>query len=44
MKSLKEEKGNVKRIYGDENLKEILTNLIEKEFIKEIKNVENLKK
>lgn len=31
----------VNKVYGDENLKEILTELIEEKFIEEIKNVQN---
>lgn len=43
MEGLENEKNNVKKIYGDENLKEILTNLLENTFIQEIKNIENSK-
>lgn len=41
---LANEKSTVKKIYGDENLKEILTNLLEKSFIEKIENMENLQK
>ncbi len=44
MEELKEKKGNIKKVYGNENLKEILTDMLEKTFIKEIKNLENIKK
>lgn len=43
MENTKNEKNTVKKIYGTENLKDILTDLLEKMFIKEIKNVEKLK-
>ena len=43
MEDLKNEKDNVKKIYGNENLKEILTNLLEKTFIEKIENIEKLK-
>ena len=35
---MKEEQENVKIIYGSENLKEILTEMIEKAFIEKLKN------
>lgn len=44
MEDLKNEKDNVKKIYGNEKLKEILTNLLEKTFIEKIENIEKLKK
>lgn len=44
MEDLKNEKGSIKKIYGNENLKEILTNLLEKTFIEKIENIEKLKK
>ncbi len=43
MENTEIEKNTVKKIYGTENLKDILTDLLEKMFIKEIKNVEKLK-
>ena len=43
MENKEKEKNTVKKIYGTENLKDILTDLLEKMFIKEIKNVEKLK-
>ena len=43
MENLKNEKDSVKKIYGNENLKEILTNLLEKTFIEKMENIENLK-
>ncbi|MCI9039233.1 MAG: hypothetical protein HFJ29_05120 [Clostridia bacterium] len=44
MEDLKNEKDSIKKIYGNENLKEILTNLLEKTFIEKIENIEKLKK
>lgn len=44
MEDLKNEKDSKKKIYGNENLKEILTNLLEKTFIEKIENIEKLKK
>ena len=44
MNSLNNEKNRIKKIYGNEDLKEILTNLLEKTFIEEIENIEKLKK
>lgn len=41
MNSLNSEKDNIKKIYGDENLKEILESLLEKRFIEEIKKERN---
>ena len=35
---MKEEQGNIKVIYGKENLKEILTEMIEKAYIEKLKN------
>ncbi len=35
---MKELKDSVKKIYGNENLKEILTNLLEKTFIEKMEN------
>ena len=43
MEKTENEKNTVKKIYGTENLKDILTDLLEKMFIKEIKNVEKSK-
>ena len=43
MENTENEKNTVKKIYGTEKLKDILTDLLEKMFIKEIKNVEKLK-
>ncbi len=43
MENTENEKNTVKKIYGTENLKDILTDLLEKMFIKEIKNVEKSK-
>lgn len=43
MENTENEKNTVKKIYGTENLKDILTDLLEKMFIKEIKNLEKLK-
>lgn len=43
MENTENEKNTVKKIYGTENLKDILTDLLEKMFIKEIKNVKKLK-
>ena len=40
---MENKKGTVKKIYGKENLKEILTELIEKTFIQEIENMKNSK-
>ena len=37
MENLKNEENAVKKIYGEENLKDILTDLLEKTFIQEIK-------
>ena len=44
MEDLKNEKDSIKKIYGNENLKEILTNLLVKTFIEKIENIEKLKK
>ena len=44
MENLKNEENAVKKIYGEEYLKDILTDLLEKTFIQEIKNVEISKK
>ena len=44
MENLKNEENAVKKIYGEENFKDILTDLLEKTFIQEIKNVEISKK
>ena len=44
MENLKNEKDSVKKIYGNENLKEILTNLLEKTFIEKMENIEKFKK
>lgn len=44
MKELKNEENSIKKIYGNENLKEILTGLLEKAFIEKIENIEKLKK
>ena len=43
MENTENEKNTVKKIYATENLKDILTDLLEKMFIKEIKNVEKSK-
>ena len=43
MENTENEKNTAKKIYGTENLKDILTDLLEKMFIKEIKNVEKSK-
>lgn len=43
MKDLKVEEGIVKKIYGEENLKEILSNLLEKTFIENFENIKSLK-
>lgn len=43
MKNAESEKNTIKKIYGKENLKEILSSLLEKMFMKEIKNVEKTK-
>ena len=40
MENLKNEENAVKKIYGEENLKDIITDLLEKTFIQEIKNQE----
>lgn len=44
MKDVKEEENSIKKIYGNENLKEILTNLLEKTFIEKMENIEKIKK
>ena len=44
MQELKDEESTVKKIYGEEELKEILTSLLEKTFIENFENIENLKK
>lgn len=44
MEDLKSDENSIKKIYGNENLKEILNNLLEKTFIEEIENVEKLKR
>lgn len=44
MEDLKDSENDIKKIYGNENLKEILTDLIEKTFIETIENVEKIKK
>lgn len=44
MEELKNEKDTIKKIYGNENLKEILANLLEKTFIEKIENIEKMKK
>lgn len=44
MGDLKSENNAIKKVYGKENLKDILTDLLEKTFIQEIKKVENIKK
>ena len=44
MENLKDEKDSIKKIYGNENLKEILTNLLEKTFIEKMENIEKFKK
>ncbi len=44
MEELKSENNTIKKVYGKEKLKDILTDLLEKTFIQEIKNVENIKK
>lgn len=44
MNDLKKNENTITKIYGNENLKEIITDLLEKTFIREIKNIENLKK
>lgn len=44
MGNSKNEKDTIKKVYGDENLKEILTDLLEKTFMKEIDKVQNSKK
>ncbi len=44
MEDMKNEKNTIKKIYGKENLKDILTDLIEKKFMEEIKNVEYIRK
>lgn len=44
MEDFNNEKDSIKKIYGNENLKEILTNLLEKTFIEKIENIEKLKK
>lgn len=37
------EQSKTKKVYGEESLKEILTNLLEKTFIKEIERKKNAK-
>lgn len=44
MQELKDEESTVKKIYGKEDLKEILTSLLEKTFIENFENIENFKK
>ena len=44
MEDFKDNENSIKKIYGNENLKEILTNLLEKTFIEKIENIEKLKK
>lgn len=44
MEDFKNEENSIKKIYGNENLKEILTNLLEKTFIEKMENIEKLKK
>lgn len=44
MEELKNEKDSIKKIYGSENLREILTNLLEENFIEKIENMEKTKK
>ena len=44
MEDLKDNENSIKKIYGNENLKEILTNLLEQTFIKKMENIEKLKK
>lgn len=44
MVDTKNEENSIKKIYGDENLKEILTNLLEKTFIEQMENIEIIKK
>ena len=44
MEDLKNEKDSIKKIYGNENLKEILTKLLEKTFIEKMEDIEKLKK
>ena len=44
MEKNRESEDGIKKIYGNEDLKEILTNLIEKTFIEKIENIEKIKK
>ena len=39
MEELKDNENSIKKIYGNENLKEILNNLLEKTFIQEIEKI-----
>lgn len=41
MEDLENEESTVNKIYGNESLKEILTNLLEKTFIEKMENIEN---
>jgi hypothetical protein len=41
MEGFKGKENTISKIYGNEDLKEIITDLLEKTFIKEIENIEN---
>ncbi len=41
MEEMNNEENNIKKIYGKEDLKEILTNLLEKMFVENMKDIEN---
>ncbi len=44
MENFKNEEDSIKKIYVNENLKEILTKLLEKTFIEKMEDIEKLKK